>query len=145
MIIIIITFTMISSSNSSSSSSSSISSSSDSSSSSNSSSSSSNSSSSSSSSGSSSSSSMFVIRMMLISSSSLWQLQPITSRKDSLACAHPMMSGTEITRHKLIHIHQHMFTVSNQQQVYLILNNWCICTNLSCGEMHLSNLDILDV
>ena len=26
-----------------------------------------------------------------------------------------------------------MFTVSNQNNVYSILNNWCICINISCG------------
>ena len=26
-----------------------------------------------------------------------------------------------------------MFTVSNQNNVYGILNNWCICINISCG------------
>ena len=26
-----------------------------------------------------------------------------------------------------------MFTVSNSKQAYCILNNWCICINLSCG------------
>ena len=26
-----------------------------------------------------------------------------------------------------------MLTVSNQNNVYSILNNWCICINTSCG------------
>ena len=26
-----------------------------------------------------------------------------------------------------------MFTVSNQNNVHSILNNWCICINISCG------------
>ena len=27
-----------------------------------------------------------------------------------------------------------MFTVSNQNNVYSILNNWCMCINISCGR-----------
>ena len=38
------------------------------------------------------------------------------------------------TRQKLIHHHQLMFTVSNQNNVYSILTNWCICINISCGN-----------
>ena len=37
------------------------------------------------------------------------------------------------TRQKFIHRHQWMFTVSNRNTVYSILNNWCICVNISCG------------
>ena len=29
-----------------------------------------------------------------------------------------------------------MFTVSNRNNVYSILNNWCICINISCGYVH---------
>ena len=32
-----------------------------------------------------------------------------------------------------IHIHQSVCTVSDSKQVYCILNNWCICIDLSCG------------
>ena len=27
-----------------------------------------------------------------------------------------------------------MFTVSDQTNVYCILNNWCICIDISCGS-----------
>ena len=33
--------------------------------------------------------------------------------------------------HKFIHIHQSIFTVSNSNQAYCILNNWCRWTNIS--------------
>ena len=39
----------------------------------------------------------------------------------------------DITRQKLIHVHQYISTVYKFKQVYRILNNWCICINLSCG------------
>ena len=45
----------------------------------------------------------------------------------------PLAVVTGATRQKLIHIHQSIFAASNSKQVYCILNNWCICKNLSCG------------
>ena len=41
----------------------------------------------------------------------------------------------DLTRQKFIHIHQQMFTASNQKQVYGILNNCCICINIGCGDL----------
>ena len=35
-------------------------------------------------------------------------------------------SGRPCTRHKFVHIHQSIITASNSNQVYCILNNWCI-------------------
>ena len=32
-----------------------------------------------------------------------------------------------------IHIHQPTCSVSDSKQVYCILDNWCICINMSCG------------
>ena len=37
------------------------------------------------------------------------------------------------TRQTFIDHHQWMFIVSNQNNVYCVLNNWCICINISCG------------
>ena len=34
---------------------------------------------------------------------------------------------SDYTRQTLIHIHQSMITVSTSNQVYCILNRWCIC------------------
>ena len=36
------------------------------------------------------------------------------------------------TRQRSIHHHQWMFTASNWNNVYCVLNHWCICINLSC-------------
>ena len=32
-----------------------------------------------------------------------------------------------------------MFAVSNQNNVYCILTNWCMCINISCGLSGFSN------
>ena len=34
-----------------------------------------------------------------------------------------------------------MFTVSSENNVYCILNNWCICINISCGISHSSHIN----
>ena len=48
--------------------------------------------------------------------------------------AGPHPSRSLCTRQKIVHIHQSIFAVSIKKQVYCILNNWCICINLSCGQ-----------
>ena len=39
-----------------------------------------------------------------------------------------------------------MFTVSNQNSAYCILNDWCICINMSCGvlEAPIPNMSLGD-
>ena len=50
-----------------------------------------------------------------------------------------------ITRHKFIHHHQYMFTVSNQNNVHSILSNWRICIHISCGQTSLQSFKVEDV
>ena len=38
-----------------------------------------------------------------------------------------------------------MFTVSNQTNVYCILNNWCICIHISCGLCQPWNKQLAEV
>ena len=45
--------------------------------------------------------------------------------------ARPPHQAAGVTRQKCIHHHKYMFTVSNETNVYSILNNCCICIHIS--------------
>ena len=65
------------------------------------------------------------------------KLKEIKEKKTNVNKVTWASTAATSTRQKSIHIHQSTFAVSNEQQVYCILNNRCMRIDLSCGTRHL--------